>query len=287
MKNLGICVELRALDELDAMLAKYSRLGYRWVEIPSDKMPLILNGKLCLPWVEKLHAVMAKYDLNYSVHIGRGCDFRDMRNLELMKHVHYATVDLAEKLGATRLVLHFEEEKQNREQEQYIRFALRELAAYAADKKVLLCIENIETELTYKVVDFVREINHPNLRMTLDTGHAYLSANYFGTDLLEDVRYASDVVSHIHINDNFGLFDESRITNRVKYDSQPMPYRYAFAKGDIHLPIGFGDLPFSAIFEQFNSLENVVLINEYSEEDFRLFADEIYQLTTALLNKYI
>ena len=55
------------------------------------------------------------------------------------------------------------------------------------------------------ITDFVRELNHPNFKVCLDTGHAIVT----GEDLGEAVRYiGKDLLVALHIHDNDGEGDK-------------------------------------------------------------------------------
>ena len=86
------------------------------------------------------------------------------------------------------------------------------LAEYAEKFGVTVCVENlpfkpVEISTVQSVKALVREINHPNLKVCLDTGHA----NVFHNDIAEDVRLLGDDLATLHIHDNKGDFDQHLI----------------------------------------------------------------------------
>jgi sugar phosphate isomerase/epimerase len=72
----------------------------------------------------------------------------------------------------------------------------------------------------------VKEVNHPNLGITLDFAHLFLAANYCGFDDLEAIRIAAPYVRHLHGNDNAG-----RLGGVVSKSSDQITY----GDGDIHV----------------------------------------------------
>ena len=81
----------------------------------------------------------------------------------------------------------------------------RAILPTAVEEDVILCIENMpmkahEISRTKRMYEFVLEINHPNLGMCLDTGHA----NVFGDDCGEMVRMIAPVLKTLHVHDNLG-----------------------------------------------------------------------------------
>jgi sugar phosphate isomerase/epimerase len=81
--------------------------------------------------------------------------------------------------------------------------------------------------------------------MTVDFGHAYLTSRYFGDDFLGNIEAAKPYLRHIHIHDNLGIFD----TARLKWQQKSLKQRLPFGKGDLHLPIGWGEIPFKDVFK--------------------------------------
>ncbi len=82
---------------------------------------------------------------------------------------------------------------------------LRALLPIAAEEDVVLCLENMPMKShalsrTKTMYEFVREFDHPNLGMCLDTGHA----NVFGDDCGEAVRLIAPVLKTLHVHDNMG-----------------------------------------------------------------------------------
>jgi sugar phosphate isomerase/epimerase len=111
--------------------------------------------------------------------------------------------------------------------------------------------------------------------MTLDVGHAHLSAVYFRFQFLEAVRSALPHVRHVHVNDNFGRYDPLRLESFALYRTQTPANTFPLGKGDLHLPVGWGGIPLEKVFEVLRGYRGTV-VHEYlyplflgsAEEDF-------------------
>jgi sugar phosphate isomerase/epimerase len=119
-------------------------------------------------------------------------------------------------------------------------------------------------------VRFVCQVDRPNFRMNFDTGHAFLAARYFHFDFLEALRMALPQLGHVHLNDNTGVFEELRITDRPRYDHLSMGYRRTFGRGDIHIPPFWGVIPFDKVFGLLKDYRGL-FVCEYVAQDFLPF----------------
>ncbi|WP_320130652.1 sugar phosphate isomerase/epimerase family protein [uncultured Sphaerochaeta sp.] len=257
-----------SFEALDTALDTIKTNGFDAVEINIETFPLIIGGEICRPWVDVLKASLQKHDLSYSAHIGRGLDLRNLSNPQLHKRVLNASLDICAELKLNPLVLHYEVQSQNQLAEKQFLEAHREAAKKAMQLGLTICVENIEVELVEPVVQLVETINHPNLRLNLDTGHAFLAAHYFHFDFLKAVERMVPLLGHMHLNDNTGTFEELRITNRPTYDGLSMNQRREFGRGDIHLPPYFGTVPFKEVFARIPQSYHGKFICEYTSEAF-------------------
>ncbi|MGH0053223.1 MAG: sugar phosphate isomerase/epimerase family protein [Sphaerochaetaceae bacterium] len=255
---------------LDETLALFEENGFDGVEINIETFPMIIEGLLCQPWVDAVKAVLERHQLFYTAHIGRGLNLRDMEKPELHRAVLSASLEICKQLNMSVLVLHYEVKSQDQKIEQQFLDAHRWAADLAGRLGVLLCVENIEVELVEPIVKLARQVNHPHLKLNLDTGHAFLAASYFHFDFLEAVSQMAPYLGHMHLNDNTGTFEPMRITNRPAYDTMTMNWRREFGKGDIHLPPFFGKVPFDEVFLRTRSYQGRYIC-EYTYLDYAPF----------------
>lgn len=88
----------------------------------------------------------------------------------------------------------------------------------------------------HAVRDLVRRLDSPSVGMTCDVGHAHISAELAGEDLVDGLTAVRDVVALFHLHDNLGA--------RRSPDGPPgvVPERL-----DLHLPPGQGSLPWRRV----------------------------------------
>ncbi|MFA7117820.1 MAG: sugar phosphate isomerase/epimerase family protein [Sphaerochaetaceae bacterium] len=254
-------------EELRKQLGRLQRAGFDGVEFALDMFPLIIGGEICPCWADLVGSVLKEFPLGYSAHIGRGLDMREKKDIAIHWNVLKSSIELCHWLGANPLVLHYEVQTDDSLLEkQFYDYHVR-AADKAAELGVTLCIENIEVERMLPVIEMVSTIRHPNLKMTLDTGHGFLASRHFGFDYLEMVEKAVPWVGHVHVNDNMGIFDPLRIDDRVAYDVEQMGYRRTFGRGDIHVPPFFGKVPLDGVFHFLRDYREK-FICEYTTESF-------------------
>ncbi|MDI3517425.1 MAG: hypothetical protein PWP37_282 [Thermotogota bacterium] len=291
MKILGIGVNAHPartdgrLDELEKELAFFQDVGYDYVEIPVDAVDVIYKGRLHQGQLSLLKELLGRFNLKYTVHAPNALDLRDMENFEVQKELFKSCVDFTKEIGAQIFVYHYGRMTENPEVERKMKEAVEEIADYAGEKDVFVCVENIEIDVVDHVLEFVGELNHPSVWMTLDLGHAYLSAKHFGFDFLESVKNASPYVKHIHVQDNFGVFERKRLAGYDEYKLIPYRRLLALGKGDLHLPPGWGEIPFDEAFKLLENYEGVFML-EYHHQRYRSQAKEIYKAAKAYVERH-
>lgn len=89
---------------------------------------------------------------------------------------------------------------------------MRELADFAAEHAVVICLENmpmrdLSLAKPLDILAFVREIDSPNFKICLDSGHV---AVFSGLSPAEALLSLGDYVKVLHIHDNDGIADRHR-----------------------------------------------------------------------------
>lgn len=238
------------LGALDAALARIAADGFDAAELNLSFCPLIIGGKVQPLVLQYVSDVLAKYPLKITAHAGYGMDLRNLADQEMQRAVLFASIDVCAALHLSPLNCHYEEFSRRSAEENAYLSNMKEAAAYAEAKGVPINVENIEVEDVRYALEAVQKIGHPNCGMTLDLGHLYLSSRYFGYDFLDAVRTCAPFVRHLHINDNHGIFEPMRIENHLLYDTLDRGYRFAYSRGDIHIPPFWGDVPLKAAFSE-------------------------------------
>ncbi len=285
------------LKKLDIELSSFAKMGFDYVEIPVHGVDCILNGALNISQVKKVKKILGRYDFKYSVHSPDAMNLMSRTDEEMHIKVFKATIDFAEEIGASTIVYHsskvfFDEDslnnyyykkygfKSNAELFELIKteeiVTLRNLGEYAKDKNVTIAIENIWADNLIKeycygvlpedLVNHIRRIDNDNVKITFDLGHAYLTSKSHGYDILEAVKLVKPWLNHVHIHDNFGRYDLP--SNNLR--------RLPFGLGDIHLPLGWGEIPLEEIFKLLDSYDGVYLLelqarfSEYFSESLEI-----------------
>ena len=141
---------------------------------------------------------------------------------DLTENIRHSSVDemlrsleVAAELGAKKVVLHpsivfgMGPFVMDTVKDYFFEF-LEEMVAAANRLKLTICLENMmpRNMLGVEPADFEEIFEmYPTLQMTLDTGHANISAPA-GSRLLELVERFGNRLGHIHISDNLGKRDD-------------------------------------------------------------------------------
>ena len=208
------------------------RHGFRGLELGSWRFwPEVLSPED----VRYLRVHAASHGVDLSIHfIHRGvapASHNPERRARHLKELE-ATLRLAHDIGARTIVLHpgpldppptvaptQAPEAVRREAIAHLADFLRRAAPLAEEAGAVVCVENLEHRPGYviqgyqELVDLVREVDSPAVRLTLDFGHADLSDGV-GPALQAFAPY----LRHIHIHDSNGQRDHLEIgTGRLDF----------------------------------------------------------------------
>lgn len=286
-------------------------VGYTLAELSIPSLNVIMNGALISQRVEAIRRTIAPFDLRYSVHAPGRTNLAFGPDPDLEYRVLEASLRFCGAIGAKVLVYHSglqaldasrsgiaplpsgDELARGAEREVA---ALRRLAPIAADLGLTIGMENGDPHLweyavlmeagrapdelakyhgrlrTSAIVAQAEAVNHPNIRLTLDLGHLHLAAQALGEDYLEAIATAAPWVCHLHINDNFGKLD-------VGHDGEG--YRLVYGEADLHLPPGWGAIPFAEAFARLDAFEGDIILEIKSR--YREHLDEALANTRRLL----
>eukprot|EP01037_Dinobryon_pediforme_P012395 gene12395-12481_t len=105
-------------------------------------------------------------------------------------------------------------------------------------------------------------INHEAVCGVLDFAHGWLAAGKLGFDYEQHVRAFAPYVGHLHVTDNCG----APITAPYTADADHV----ALGMGDLHLPIGWGTVPYDTLLTDLairpGTVANLELKNTYGNE---------------------
>lgn len=272
--KIGINADAGRLDGdltlLEEDLDLFRSLGFTHVEIPVHGVGVVVNGDLLSERVREVCRILAGFKFQYTVHAPNPLNLMDQVDPATEKRLLVSSIEFAGAVGAEILVCHcgryrpeehfglprrplsLRDEERLREEEAR---TLRELSPVAAASGVQLCLENARpyldgspysyAERLDELARMVRAVDRENVGITLDVGHAYLAARFYGFNYLGAVREIRPHVRHVHLHDNFGKACAS-------YEKRQYEL-VAVGRGDLHLPPGWGEIP---LRETFNLLEN-------------------------------
>lgn len=93
------------------------------------------------------------------------------------------------------------------QQLEYAHDTLRELLPLAQEAGITLVIENIRDTRPEPLLELVRSLDHPQVRMSLDVGHAHLMQQIGGPPPSQWIQAAGPWLGHVHLQDNDGFLD--------------------------------------------------------------------------------
>ncbi|MGO4448743.1 sugar phosphate isomerase/epimerase family protein [Phyllobacterium sp. TAF24] len=260
-------------DTLENALRTIADLGANAAELSLYGEEIISGGRIIPGRAERLTEITSKFDLRYSVHGQIVSNFMDREHLEYQKAVVRAMLELCNRVEAGILVQHSGNAKmpaQSRiaDLDKMERDALAEMAEIAKGYGVRIALENIfaVTDAEYRqtpaqVGETVRAIDSANVCGLIDFSHAYIESTRLGLNWREQIKAMAPVTGHLHVHDSFG-----RPYSMTKF-YHPAEAT-ALGIGDLHLPIGWGDIPWEEIFEELTFLPDTMLIMEITGERF-------------------
>jgi sugar phosphate isomerase/epimerase len=255
------------LSDLDEVLARIAASGASHAELSLCGQELIAGGRILAERRRRLEQICARHPLAYTVHGTLVVNFMDEAHLDLHKTVCRSMLELCDAVGASVMVQHpgivpagpapFLERLHAIERD-----ALCEMGDVAANYGVKIAVETlfVEDARRYtadpvRLAQAIAAIDHPQVCGTLDFSHAYIMTTFRGMDYLEALRTFAPCANHLHVHDSFG-----RPTTMAGFCSQAE--RIAFGMGDLHLPMGWGDIPWETILPQLPFRPGTVMIVE-------------------------
>ena len=267
MTGIGIAVGWDArsgqpLATLRAMLDGIAAIGFTHAELSAKSLAVACGGTLLLRRLAALRTALDGVDLRLTVH---GTNVSSARAGNLMdvttpnqRRVADADLALAAAIGAEVLVLHNGSLRDVYLDDDALalamaaeRDALRTLGDAARRQGIRIAVENIDPVGIYLArrayglrLDILGEqiarVDHPQVGICLDLGHAWVAATYAGYDFLPVIRAIAPQVTHVHLSDNLG---------RTQLDGEvDLNERLALGDGDLHLLPGWGTIPLPSVF---------------------------------------
>jgi sugar phosphate isomerase/epimerase len=292
--GVGISAHKRAndLSDFDAELDMIEALGVDAVELPTYDMDLVCGGRIRRTQLEALKRACGARGLTYSVHGPLAINMMD-EPYRLPRHrdVLVASLEVAAEIGAGHYVMHsgLAPVQQAAGLEACYARQRQELhwAGDAARQHgLILCVETLfasfdgrqHATAPSRLAAELEAIDHPCVRATIDFGHSYLKLDFDGRRqaFLEEMRRLSPYACHLHVHDGFGRQDDIWMYTEGE--------RLAYGHGDLHLPVGWGDIPWDALMAQCSFPEGVLFNIELNARYWHA-AQECVDATRALAVK--
>ncbi len=241
------------LSDLSGILDACEGLGVDSIELPTYDMDLIIGGRVHKPHLQRLKSACANRKVAWTVHGTLGINFMDEpHRLERHWQVFQANVEVAAEIGAINYVLHTGHIRTSAAEGVDAAYArqrdyLGKAGDLAKQHKLMVCVENVFADTEGKIHTasasrLARElaiVGHSHVGATVDFSHAYLETGFRGGDVVTEVTPLAALAPHLHIHDSFGRADDIW----MYADGEKL----AFGHGDLHLPTGWGSLPWDAI----------------------------------------
>ncbi len=277
--NLDYIGPWRKLDQLERQLDHFRALGFRLIEIDITPFHLIVNGEIHQKSLNAFLGVIRNFDLRYTIHGLLRLNLAYDSRRALCEQIMRSQIEICRAIGASVLVYHsglqaldevrygvretLLSDAELLEGARHEVDAFRRLAPLAADAGVIIGMENGDTHLwehrqmarfglsrealakyhaRIRIAPIVRQLEaiaHPNIGLAVDVGHLYIAAQDMGFDYLSEIAQAGPWLKHIHLSDNFGRLDRG-------FDDEAE--RWAFGEADVHMPPGWGEIPYHQVF---------------------------------------
>jgi len=271
MRDIGAKLDETMIDGSLPRLKKGLDIlqGYelRAVELPVHGLDAIRHGRLDSVRVTQVRELLNDYNFSYSTHAPDPIDLMDRDDPDLHVAVLRASIEFALLINARALVYHpgrfvpealfmlYEKRDLPSDEKRKLldREALLLQRLAEAYPEMTICLENARPYLFHSpycyaeqlgpLADQVEKINRENVKINLDFGHLNMAAAHYGFDPVKAVEAVRQHIGHTHIHDNFGKV----VFPHEKQQTRLVP----FGKGDAHMPVGWGEIPFAEILAAF------------------------------------
>ena len=254
-------------ETLESDLRALAEIGCDTVELAATSLDLIAGGRIIPERMARLEALTRQFDFRYTVHGLVSSNFMEPVTLPYQMAAAKALVEVCDRIGARMLVQHggslrADDLFSRKAADVREREALTELGDFAKPYGVRVCLENIFTtepgqyrQTPAEVAETVKAVNHPMIVALIDFSHAYIESTYRGLDFREQLRAMAPVTGHLHVHDSFG---------RPQGFYKPFfpQENTAMGVGDLHMPLGWGDIAWEEIFSELTFLPDTVLMME-------------------------
>jgi len=277
------------ISDFEKQLVFFEKIGAGSIEIPLYELDVLCGKKIVKEELNFLQEALKPSKLNISLHGSISVNLMDEEYLDDHIEILKRDIEVSEAINSKILVTHFgytnienyknkEKYKKLLKNQTEIYFKMSE---YAKSHNVILAIENIfpftptsYAPLPNEIAEEISSLNHPNAKTTIDFSHAYLNCTHKNVDFIEQIKTMVPLTRHLHIHDSFGKLK--------KMDTYMHSEDVTYGQGDIHLPLGWGDIPFEKIFSTLSFDSNIFLNFELSDR-YKRYYQSSYETAKKLI----
>lgn len=263
------------------LLDEAESLGVDTVEVPLFAARLIADGRILEPTLRLFEQALSGRRLECTTHALLSINLMDVAaNLDQHERIARACIELTARLGARCMVLHCGLSGETGEalEGAYARQreALARLGDHAAGHGVVICLETVwsfdgrETPLAGRLASEIRAVDHAAVQATLDFAHAALQCAVKGADLMTEVKALAPLAPHLHVNDCFGQVADAVVPLAGE--------ELAYGSADLHLPLGWGNLPWEKLLTEPVYPHEVILNDELHPTYWHALPDDVAEM---------
>tara|TARA_B100001123_G_C15300694_1_gene1020918 strand:- start:501 stop:1397 length:897 start_codon:yes stop_codon:yes gene_type:complete len=284
MKKIGFTGQCPNGDisALSKQIEMCKNAGVNSLEISLFETDVICGKKINNQEFKILKETLINKDMNYTVHGELSVNFLDLENFDSHKEVLKRDIEVTGEIKGTHLVTHFGQTTNKIFQDQNLYSSILkkqqecyfEMGEYAKTHNVVLAIENLfpfelnnYAPLPSEIAKELKKVNHHNVKCCLDISHAYINCTHRNAHFFNEINEMANLSEHIHMHDSFGMLE--KIWTYIEAENT------SYGQGDLHLPLGWGDIPFEKIFSEIKFPENLNLNFELPARYIKYFIENI------------
>ena len=198
--KLACCVWALSGTEIE-ILEQVKSLGFRTIDI----QPQMLRSEESLEKFQELGLQVSCVGASFNMPAGASLDVKDEAKRQIAVNHVIDSMAHAQELNAS-VVYVVPEMDDSQDALNAYGNSMRELATRAGSFGLKLCIEHFPGRAlatAQQTLQFIREINHPNLYLLLDVGHIQMSQEDPQTVIMD----AGQQLGYVHLDDNDGVGD--------------------------------------------------------------------------------
>ena len=264
--KLGISLRSNSRDASDFQERVHEVTSFNpfSIELMGFAQDLIIDGSVVSQRIDKIQNILDNFSGEITLHGPMVVNFLDKKeNLNHYEILAKAYIDVAHRLGVAKIIIHtgycdVDNDRSLREKYILQRNYLKRIGDFAAKKNLLIYVENIfpfskslHTALPSKLSEEINLINHNNIRACFDVSHAYLCCEAFQSDFMSNAVDLGSLSDHWHVHDSFGKLN---FINSYLTKSESL----ALGDGDLHLPVGEGNIPWEKVISNIKPTSDTV-----------------------------